>query len=129
MSTLGVGTCNQLFQKEPAIHRLPGVSIKLFEREYDLAFGRQPSGANWLTGINKETGAGLLLTAFDGARVRRGGDHQAGRDDRGVFRDQAVPVRDRSPRIYRTFGRTGSKEHRNEARTRGAFAVEPGEDR
>jgi hypothetical protein len=47
------------------MHRLPGVSIKLFEREYDLAFGRQASGANWLAAVNKDTGAILPLTPVD----------------------------------------------------------------
>ena len=48
------------------MNRLPDVSIKLFGREYDLAFGRQPSGNNWLMAVNKETGNVLPLTATDG---------------------------------------------------------------
>jgi hypothetical protein len=45
--------------------RLPGVSIRLFERDYDLAFGRQHSGTNWLMAVNRETGAVLPLTSID----------------------------------------------------------------
>jgi len=45
------------------MNRLPDVTIKLFGREYDLAFGRQSYGATWLLAVNKDTGAVLPLTA------------------------------------------------------------------
>ena len=48
------------------MNRLPDVYLKMFGREYDLAFGRQPSGANWLMAVNRETGGVLPLPAIDG---------------------------------------------------------------
>jgi hypothetical protein len=48
------------------MNTLPDVPLKMFGREYDLACGRQPSGANWLMAVNRETGAVLPLTVIDG---------------------------------------------------------------
>jgi hypothetical protein len=45
---------------------VPGVSIKMFGREYDLGFGRNPPGTSWMMLVNRETGAVLPLTAIDG---------------------------------------------------------------
>lgn len=47
------------------MNRLPDVSILLFGREYDLAFGRGSSGAAWLLLVNRLSGAVLPATALD----------------------------------------------------------------